>query len=169
MRRFIGKKKPKVEGPTLDDVGTNMDARGNEMDAKIAKLDKEIIVLKKKMNQTRSKAAKRPLMNRAKQLLKQKKMYEKQREQLYGQQFNIDNTRYAIQSAKDSAVMYDAMQGAKDQLKKAYKEVDIDKIEDLHDEMNDLLEMGDEINEIMGQSYGIPDELDSDELLDGMV
>lgn len=36
------------------------------------------------------------------QVLKQKRLYESQREQLYNQQFNVEQTAFAMESAKDS-------------------------------------------------------------------
>ena len=38
----------------------------------------------------------------APQILKQKKLYESQREQLYQQQFNVEQTRFTVQSVKDT-------------------------------------------------------------------
>lgn len=35
-------------------------------------------------------------------MLKQKRLYESQREQLYNQQFNVEQTAFAMESAKDS-------------------------------------------------------------------
>ena len=39
----------------------------------------------------------------ARQVLKQKRLYENQREQLYNQQFNMEQTSNAIESMKDTA------------------------------------------------------------------
>ena len=57
------------------------------------------------------------------------------------------------------------MKEAASTLKVSMKEVDLDEIEDLHDDMDDLLQDTDEIQEIMGRSFGVPDELDDEELL----
>jgi len=46
------------------------------------------------------------------------------------------------------------------------EDTNIDEIEDLHDDMDELLDDTEEINEIMGRSYGVPEELDDDELMD---
>ncbi|GFO31744.1 charged multivesicular body protein 5 [Plakobranchus ocellatus] len=52
--------------------------------------------------------------------------------------------------------------GVKD-FKKAYKHVNIDQIENMQDELEDLMEQNNEIQEVMGRSYGMP-EVDDDEL-----
>lgn len=43
------------------------------------------------------------------------------------------------------------------QMKKEYKKVNIDKIEDLQDDMEDMLDQANEIQEAMSRSYGTPD------------
>merc|ERR1719499_106978 len=52
--------------------------------------------------------------------------------------------------------------GLKD-MKKEYKKVNIDKIEDMQDDLEDMMEQANEIQEVMGRSYGVPD-IDEDDL-----
>ncbi|XP_039677806.1 charged multivesicular body protein 5-like [Perca fluviatilis] len=52
--------------------------------------------------------------------------------------------------------------GLKD-MKKAYKDVIIDQIEDLQDELGDMMEDATDIQEALGRSYGTP-EIDDDDL-----
>ena len=82
------------------------------------------------------------------QVLKQKKLYENQREQLYNQQFNMEQTSFALESIKDTAQTVQAMKAAGAELKTAFKkqDLDINSIEKLQDEMADL----------MVCSYGLP-------------
>jgi charged multivesicular body protein 5 len=52
------------------------------------------------------------------------------------------------------------------------KEMNIDEVEDLHDDMTDLMEDTNEIQDILGRSYGVPEELDETDLmaeLDGLA
>jgi charged multivesicular body protein 5 len=93
-------------------------------------------------------------------------MYEKQREHLYGQQMNIDQAKFATQSVKDNATMVAAMKSTAKELKKAYKDINISEVENLHDEMSDLMDMSEEVNQLMGTTYGVPEDVDEDELLD---
>lgn len=75
------------------------------------------------------------------QVLKQKRLYENQREQLYNQQFNMEQTSFAMESIKDTAQTVQAMKAAGAELKSAFKKQDlnIDSIEKIHDEMADLM------------------------------
>ena len=75
------------------------------------------------------------------QVLKQKKLYENQREQLFNQQFNMEQTSFALESIKDTAQTVQAMKAAGAELKTAFKkqDLDINSIEKLQDEMADLM------------------------------
>ena len=53
-------------------------------------------------------------------------------------------------------------EGAK-QMKKQFKSVNIESIESLHDELEDLMEDNQEIQEVLGRSYGM-DEVDETDL-----
>merc|ERR1719244_1438 len=48
-------------------------------------------------------------------------------------------------------------------MKKEYKNVNIDQIEDMQDELGDMMEDANEIQEALGRTYGMPD-VDEDEL-----
>merc|ERR1719348_2429322 len=64
---------------------------------------------------------------------------------------------------KDTKTTVDAMKlGVKD-MKKEFKNVNIDQIEDLQDELGEMIEDANEIQESLGRSYGMPD-VDEDEL-----
>merc|ERR1712113_420377 len=119
--------------------------------------------LKKKMNKSKG-AAKNSYKSKALKLLKQKKQYEQQRDRLMGQQMNVDSAKFAQQSIKDNADMVTAMKGAATQLKQQFKEINIDEVEDLQDEMQDLMEDANEINDILGEAWGM-DDFDEDDLL----
>eukprot|EP01084_Bolivina_argentea_P075668 137149_1 len=167
MKRFFGTKQKKKAGPpdaTLDDVSGNMDKRVDELEKKITRLERQVIELKKKMKKAKG-AGKNSYKQKALKLLKQKKQYEKQRDRLMGQQMNVDSAKFAQQSMKDNADTVVAMKGAATMLKQQFKEIDIDEVEDLQDEMMDLMEDANEINDILGEAWGM-DDFDEDDLMD---
>jgi len=167
MRRFFGTSAPKKDvkpPPTLDDVTGSMDKRTTEIDAKIQRLDKQLMEVKKQMQKAKG-AAKNNYKRKALQLLKQKKQYETQRDRLMGQQMNIDSAKYATQSLQDNAQMVGAMKETAKTLKQQYKDINIDEVEDLQDEMTDLMDDANEINDVLGEAWGM-DDFDEDELLD---
>jgi charged multivesicular body protein 5 len=104
------------------------------------------------------------IKQKALRVLKQKKLYEGQRDQLMQQSFNMEQTHFATENLKNTMITVDAMQTASKELKQQYKRVDIDKIESLQDEMEDLLDSANEVQEALGRSYGVPEELDEADL-----
>ena len=64
---------------------------------------------------------------------------------------------------KDTKVTVNAMKTGLKEMKKEYKNVNIDQIEDMQDELADMMEDANEIQESLGRSYGMPD-VDEDEL-----
>ena len=128
----------------------------------IAKLDKQIFALKKKMRTSRG-AAKTRYKQQALQLLKRRKMYDKQRNQYANQQFNMDQMQFTMDTLKDTQVQVQTMKETASAMKQQFKQIDIDKVEDQMDELADLMEDAEEIQEIMGRSYGMED-VDEDEL-----
>ena len=133
MNRLFGKSKPKVPTPTLDDASKSMETRGGAVDERVKKLDDELLRYKTQLSKMKPGPARTSLQQRALRCLKQKKVYERQRDQLYGQQLNIDQAKFATDSVKDNIVMVAAMKDAQKGLKKDMKQIKIDDVEDLHD------------------------------------
>ena len=144
-----------------------LDKRGATLDDKIKRLDAELAKHRDLIRRTRPGPAQEAAKRRALTVLKQKRLYESQREQLYNQQFNVEQVSFAAQSAKDTAVQVAAMQHANKDLKAQFKTkaFDIDAIDRMNDEMADLMAMSEEIQETLGRSYNVPDEIDEAELL----
>ncbi|MFS8022486.1 putative Snf7 family protein [Helianthus anomalus] len=58
-----------------------------------------------------------------------------------------------------------ALKSANKELKGMIKTVKIQDIDNLQDEMMDMMDIDNEIQESLGRSYGVPDDIDEDELL----
>jgi charged multivesicular body protein 5 len=135
------------------------------MDGKIAGLENELRIFKDKIKKAKSPAAKKSLQKRAMEVLKRKKMYENQRDCTAGQQFNIDQASFGIESAKANVDTVAAMKAANKELKKTMKhDLDIDGVEDMADDMAELMEDFNEINEALGRNFATPDDLDEIDL-----
>ena len=99
MDRIFGKKKQAAPAPGLGETSAGLGGRVDEMDQKIAGLEQELRVYKEKIKRARTPAAKQMVQKRAMEVLKRKKMYENQRDMVAGQQFNIDQASFGIESA----------------------------------------------------------------------
>jgi len=165
MKRVFGKKKTQAPAPTLDQASAGIGGRVDQMDVKIAALDKELMGYRKKLNATKNPAAKKTIQKRAMDVLKRKKMYENQRDQMAGQQFNLDQAAFGIESAKATVDSVAAMKVANTQLKQAIqKDLDIDAVDDIADDMEELmLEMND-INDALGRNFATPEDISADDL-----
>ena len=75
----------------------------------------------------------------------------------------MEQVNYTTQMLKDLKVTVNAMKTGLKEMKKEYKNVNIDQIEDMQDELGDMMEDASEIQEALGRSYGMPD-VDVDEL-----
>ncbi|CAM9801105.1 unnamed protein product [Phaeothamnion confervicola] len=127
MNRIFGTKKEKVPPPSLSDAGGRIDERVKAIDAKIAALDQELIKYKNALKNAKGGAAQN-IKRRAMEALKRKKMYENQRDQMAGQQFNVEQTSFAIDSIKDTQTTVAAMKAANKQLKMETKKINISEV-----------------------------------------
>ncbi|XP_075903623.1 charged multivesicular body protein 5 [Nelusetta ayraudi] len=163
MNRLFGSSKPKGPPPNLTDCIGGVDSRAESIDKKISRLDVELVKYKDQMKKMRDGPSKNMVKQKALRVLKQKRMYETQRDNLMQQSFNMEQANYTIQNLKDTKTTVDAMKiGLKD-MKKAYKHVNIDKIERVQDDLEDMMEDANEIQEALSRSYGTP-EIDDDDL-----
>jgi len=160
---MFGRGKSKEPPPNLTDCIAGVDSRAESIEKKISRLDAELIKYKDQMKKMREGPAKNAVKQKALRILKQKKMYEGQMDNLRNQSFNMEQTNYATQTLKDTKTTVDAMKLGMKDMKREFKKINIDQIEDLQDDMSDMLEQADEIQEAMGRSYNTPD-LDEDDL-----
>lgn len=91
-------------------------------------------------------------------------MYETQLSTLQQQTFNMEQAAMTTENLKNTMTTVDAMRVANKEMKKQYKGMDIDKIESIHYDMEDLIEQANEIQESLGRSYGVPEEIDEADL-----
>merc|ERR1719506_2417640 len=121
------------------------------------KLDKELARYTDQMKKMKPGPAKTSVQKRALTILKQKKMYENQKEKTMAQQFNVEQIMFAQDTLKETAGTVSAMKDANKALKKEFKKIKIDQIEDMQDDMADLLEQAEEVQSALGRSYNTDD------------
>ncbi|KAJ3302902.1 hypothetical protein HDV03_004474 [Kappamyces sp. JEL0829] len=164
MNRIFGTGKPKAPKPTLTDAIQKTDERVDSVFVKVRRLDAELLRYKEQMASMRDGPGKNAIKQKAMRILKQKKLYEGQMEQLQQQSFNMEQASMTTENLKNTMITVDAMQTANKELKKQYKSINLDKIEAIQDEMEDLMEAAAEVQETLGRSYGIPDDIDEADL-----
>ncbi|KAF5446329.1 hypothetical protein F2P56_031965 [Juglans regia] len=167
MKKIFGVKKDKEPPPSINDATDRISKRGETVDEKIKKLDAELSRYKEQIKKTRPGPAQEAIKARAMRVLKQKRMYEGQRDMLYNQTFNLDQVAFAAEGIKDAQQTMSALKSANQELKGMMKTVKIQEIDNLQDEMMDLMDVSNEIQETLGRSYNVPDDIDEEDLMGG--
>lgn len=140
------------------------DERTDAVDVKIRKLDAELTRYKDQLARLPPGPAKESVKSHAMRVLQQKKMYEQQRGAMMTQSFNMEQAAFATESLKSNADTVAAMQATAKQMRKAYKDISLDKVEDAQDELAEMMAESAEVQEILGRSYGTPTDIDDADL-----
>ena len=166
MYRFLGKKKEEVPKPTLEETNQRLETREDNIQQKINKLDKELSILKGKMKQTKGHAH-ASYKRKAMDILKRRKMYENQLNHITSQSFNLTQQSFMIDSMKDTAATVDVMKSSVTALKTELKALNINKVENMQDDLEDLKYQYDEVQDVMSRALGMEyEEIDENELDD---
>lgn len=141
-----------------------VDTRVSSIDVKLAALNSELSTYQTKMAKMRDGPGKNALRQKALKVLQRRKQYEAQRDQLSQQSWNMEQAGMMQDNLKNVMTTVDAMKTTTKELKKQYGKVDVDKIEQMQDEMADLMEVGNEIQESISRAYDVPEDVDEAEL-----
>jgi len=120
------------------------------------KQNEEIEVIKK--NGTKNKRI-------SLQALKRKKRIDKQLEQIDGTLTTIEYQREALENANTNTEVLKIMGHAAKALKQTHNNMDIDKVEDLMDEVREQQQIAEEIGSVISNPIGFGQEVDEDELM----
>jgi len=129
------------------------------VEVKIRKLDAELLKLRDQMSRLPDNSpSKASLKQQALRILQQKKQYESQKGMMMQQSFNLEQTAFTTESLRDTVVMVDAMKTSATEMKKMNKQMDVGKVEDLRDELQELMQDSVEVQEVMSRAYDVPGE-----------
>ncbi|XP_077191408.1 charged multivesicular body protein 4b [Paroedura picta] len=130
-------------------------------------LSKKQEFLEKKIEQELSAARKHGTKNKraALQALKRKKRYEKQLAQIDGTLSTIEFQREALENANTNTEVLKNMGYAAKAMKAAHDNMDIDKVDELMQDIAEQQELADEISTAISKPVGIGEEFDEDELM----
>ncbi|KPP64280.1 charged multivesicular body protein 4b-like [Scleropages formosus] len=120
------------------------------------KIEQELITAKK--NGTKNKRA-------ALQALKRKKRYEKQLAQIDGTLSTIEFQREALENANTNTEVLKNMGFAAKAMKAAHENMDIDKVDDLMQDITEQQELAQEISDAISKPTAFGEDYDEDELM----
>lgn len=120
------------------------------------KIEQEIGIAKK--NGTKNKRA-------AIQALKRKKRYEKQLQQIDGTLSTIEFQREALENASTNTEVLRVMGDAAKALKSAHKNMNVDDVHNLMDDVAEQQEIANEISDAISNPVGFGQDVDEDDLM----
>jgi len=129
-------------------------------------LNKKQDFLEKKIDTEVAAAKKNAKTNKraALQALKRKKRYELQLQQIDGTLSTIEMQREALESANTNTAVLTTMNDAAKALKKANADLDVDKVQDMMDDIAEQQDVAKEISEAISNPVAFGGEYDDDEL-----
>jgi len=130
-------------------------------------LQKKSDFLEKKIEQELGIARKNGTKNKrvALQALKRKKRYEKQLQQIDGTLSTIEFQREALENASTNTEVLRVMGDAAKALKSAHKNMNVDDIHNLMDDVAEQQEIANEISDAISNPVGFGQDVDEDELM----
>jgi len=95
--------------------------------------------------------------------LKRKKMYEAEVTKIQGAQMTLTQQIMSLESASINMEVFKGMKTGANAMKRIHENMDIDKVDDIMEEINGTMDTASEISQVISQPIGDP--LDEDELL----
>jgi len=156
---LFGKKKAAEPKPGTADAVTQMREHLGSMDKKADFLDKKINdMVTEAKRRMKSKDKKGALM-----CLKKKKMYEGQRTTLDNTKFAMEQQVMMLESAEMTKNTFQAQKLGLGAMKAVQKDLNVDEVDDLQEDLREQMDDMNDIQDMMGQSLG-GDMMDDDEL-----
>jgi len=169
---FFGKKKNKVNNSTVSassKVSNPTDPQNTIVTLRqsIVTQDKREEHVTRKIDQVTDEAKKKMAKGDKKGALfamKRKKMFEKEIEKIQNVKMTLETQAMNLESAAQNATTFHAMAQGNQTMKKIRKDVGVEKVDDIMDEIKEEMELANEVNEAL-QSMD-PFLTDEDELLE---
>jgi charged multivesicular body protein 4 len=159
---LFGKKKQTQAAPRLNDAILALKAASENLE----KREEHLLHAKEEARVEGLKKMKSKDKNGAMFFLRRMRMHDKEISQLYGKRMNLDTQIMALQSAAVDKTVISAMQTAHLATKASVSENDIDRVQDLMDDIRDTSDMVEQIGEALAQPIsGDTEEIGDDELL----
>lgn len=151
-------------GRAMDQAQQGLQERVSQLDTQISQLNFQLQSLQKKISLSRSTAGQRPLKQQALKLLNKRKKLETMRDSLDSQSWSMTQAQMTSDNLKNTMVTVNALKTTNKALKAQYGKINVDKLQDMQDEMIDLIEQGDELQQVLAMNSGDIEDIDESEL-----
>ncbi|KAL3232576.1 Vacuolar protein-sorting-associated protein 60 [Nakaseomyces bracarensis] len=170
MNRIFGYGNKKSHDQVLQESSQAMDQaqqglqhRLSTLDTQIAQINFQLQAIQKKMAAMKSSVGKKPLRAQALKLLNKRKQLEQMRESIDAQSWSMTQAQMTSDNLKNTMVTVNALKSTNKALKAQYGKIDIDKLQDMQDEMMDLIDQGEELQQVLATNFVGNDIEDIDE------
>jgi len=163
MRLFGGKKKEKPADPeealnTINKLRGTLDDMDKRQKVLEAKARNELETAKEKNRQKDKRGA---LYS-----LKKKKMYEAEVAKLDAAKMNLEQQIFMIEGAHTNVSVFESMRAAQTTITNQHRNITVDQVDELRDQMEEHQQLQDEISEALTQPMGNLANMDDDDLMD---
>ena len=152
---FKKKEESKTTAEAIQDLRQNEDMLLKKQEFLEKKIETEVETARKN-----AKTNKRLALT----ALKRKKRYEKQLQQIDGTLTTIEQQREALEAANINTTVLKGMDSAAKALKNAHKDMNVDQVHDMMDDIAEQQDVAKEISDAISQPTAFASEFDEDEL-----
>lgn len=141
-----------------------LSGRMSQIETQILEVNAQLQTLQKKINNSKSQVAQNPLRKRALKLLNKRKQLEAMQDQLDSQFWSMSQVQMTTENLKNTVVTVNALKQTNKALKQQYDKINIDKLQNMQDEMSELIEQGEELQKILAINVDGIDDVSESEL-----
>merc|ERR1712126_353011 len=151
----MGKEKPPTTGEAIQKLRDTEEMLQKKSDYLEKKVEAEISIAKKN-----AKTNKRIAI----QALKRKKRYEQQLQKIDGTLTTIEQQRDALENAHTNTQVLKNMNEASKALKAAHKDMNVDEVHNMMDDISEQFDVANEISEVISNPVAFGEQYDDDDL-----
>ncbi|CUS21671.1 LAQU0S03e08020g1_1 [Lachancea quebecensis] len=141
----------------MNEAQQSMQQRISGIDTQISQLNVQLQAIQRKISSTKSAAGQKPLRQRALKLLNKRKQLEGMRDSLDSQSWSMNQAQMTSDNLRNTMVTVNALKQTNKALKAQYGKINVDKLQDMQDEMLDLVEQGEELQQVLAMGSGAQD------------
>lgn len=171
MNRIFGYGNKKSHDQLLQESNQSMNQAQQSLSNRISQLDTQIAQLNFQLqniqkNLQRSNNKQPSLRKQALKILNKRKQLENMKDSLDSQSWSMTQAQLTNDNLQNTMITINALKQTNNAMKAQYGKINIDKLQDMQDEMLDLIEQGDELQEVlaMNNNSGELDDISDAEL-----
>lgn len=142
----------KESNQAMTQAQQGLQSKISQLDTQISQINMQLQTIQKRLSNVKSPAGQKPLRAQALKLLNKRKKLEQMRESLDNQDWSMTQSKMMSDTLTNTMVSVNALKQSNAALKAQYGKIDIDKLEDMQDEMVELIEKGEELQDALNMN-----------------